>query len=175
MYDGGARATLVPLKCGDAPPGGPVVLHGRGAPATCTYAATGLAVAAGTVVPVVRVDAASAPAAASAATYSTKGASRDVVGDCADLGSSITLSAPGGGRAQWQPAFAGQALSSGSDCDGGDLQRFTLVFGGNGQGAPLSPPPTCGEYAFTSSLTLLPTNGDPSSASESFPVRVTGC
>jgi hypothetical protein len=111
-----------------------------------------------------------APAPADPVAYSLKGAPRNIVGDCADSGTELVLreAGPAGKRATWQPSLVGQALSSGSDCEGGNKQRFVLNFGGDAAAAP----PACGDYVFTGTLTLLPNNGDSVEGTETFPVKV---
>lgn len=137
---------------------------------TCTYNATGLSPFAGAVLPIVLTKGASAPAPASPAGFDTVGAPRNIVGDCADLGSTLTLVGSDGKRAKWQPAFQGQALGTGSDCDGGNTNRFALWFGANARGEPTSPP--CGDYKFAGSITLVPTNGNPVEADSTFGIKV---
>lgn len=176
VYDGRETYTTAPLTCGPgATPGGPVTLPGKGSPVVCAYNASGLAVAPGAVLPVVVVEGGAGPVPAAPVPYSLKGSTRDISGDCADIGASMQLSAKGGKRSDWQPAFAGQALRSGSDCDGGDTQRFTLVFGGDAQGKALKKPPPCGDYAFAATFSVVPANGEAIEKDVEFPVRVTGC
>ncbi len=124
----------------------------------CSYSVGGLAAGAGAVLPIIITDAAAGPAPAAPVAYSPIGAPRNIVGDCADVGNSFLLTSKGK-RASWQPAFTGQLLGVGSDCEGGNLQRFSLWFGGDAQGKLTSPPPDCGVYSFDGSLTVVPTNG----------------
>lgn len=172
IYDGSPNYKSAPLDCGAAGKGGPISLKGKGVPVQCTYNATGLASSDGAVLPVIVPQFAAGPAPAVAAAYSIAGASQNIVGDCADLGSSLMLTQDGK-RTTWQPAFVGQALSSGSDCEGGNLQRFSLWFGADAQGS--STPTPCGSYDFAATLTVLPTNGEAVLSEAEFAVQVTDC
>lgn len=173
IYDARAKYTSVPLACGNEKPGGPFVLK-RGAKLSCTYNATGLPLGSGAVlpllVPAAARGAAAAPLPAQPAAFTWLNASRNIVGDCADIGSSMILSNKKGARALWQPAFVGQPFGSGSDCEGGDTSRFSLWFGGDSSGKSVSP--RCGDYSFQGALTLLPTNGGAVVSEAKFPVRV---
>ncbi|GBF96360.1 hypothetical protein Rsub_09431 [Raphidocelis subcapitata] len=173
VYDSRAQYTSVPLTCGNEKPGGPFVLK-RGAKLTCTYNATGLALGSGAVLPVLLpaggAAGGGAPLPAQPAAFTSHNASRNIVGDCADIGSSMMLSNKKGSRALWQPAFVGQPFGSGSDCEGGDTTRFSLMFGGDASGKSVAP--RCGDYGFTGTLTLLPTNGGAVVSEAKFPVRV---
>jgi hypothetical protein len=179
VYDGRDKYISAPLNCstagaksGAAPaPGGPLSLHGRGAPVTCSYSVPGVQVGNGAVLPVLIPSGGAGPLPADPIVFSVGNATKNIVGDCADLGSAMMMM-QAKKRAPWQPAFVGQALTSGSDCEGGNTQRFSLWFGGNAQGTPSSPPPACGDYTFGGTLTLLPTNGDPVVSEVRFPVRV---
>lgn len=172
VYDGSGKYVTALLDCGaGTTPGGPLTLKGKGSPLTCAYNASVVGTGDGAVLPVIVVDGANAPSPASPAAYAASSAPRNIVGDCADLGNSLLLvGASDSKRAAWQPAFVGQPLGSGSDCDGGDMQRFSLWFGANAQGEPQSV--ACGDYKFKGTLTLAPTNGDPVVSDVAFPVKV---
>lgn len=172
VYDGRATYTSAPLSCPNSQTPGTVTLRGKGVPVTCTYRATGLAISDGAVLPIIITDAAPAPAPANPVAYSVASAPRNIVGDCADVGSALVLD-QGSKRAPWQPAFVGQALGSGSDCEGGNTQRFSLWFGADPAGVPNQA--ACGDYSFAGTLTVVPTNGDAVTSEADFGVQVNGC
>lgn len=174
VYDGRDTYTTAPLDCsGITRPGGSLTLPGKGLPVTCTYSATGLSLSdAAAVLPIIIPSGASTPAPASPVPYVASSGARRVTGDCANIGTSLQLML-GDRRAQWQPAFEGQAFGGAADCEGGDTQRFALWFGGDAQGAPVLVP--CGDYYFDGVLTLVPANGDAVVSEATFAVKVTDC